>query len=1093
MKKAIKCLLATLAAIFVTASAFAQVTNSSLGGSIVDENGEPVIGAAVIATHEPSGTVYGAATNGQGRFTINGMRPGGPYSVEVSSLGYQTATYTGITLQLAETYALNATLKEESLTLGESVVIATASSKFATEKTGAVTNVNNDQLVALPNVNRSLTEVTKVSPYGGKGMSIAGSDGRTSSFTVDGASFNNNFGLSADLPGGGNPISIDAIEEMQIVVSPFDVRQTNFVGGAVNAITKSGTNTLKGTAYIYHRNENMRGDVVAGETIPTARDRDRNTTYGFTLGGPIVKNKLFFFVNFEKATTPTQITSWRPSTNGVANPDAYISRTTVADMQRVQKYVMDKYGYDVGSYDDYSGQEGDTKALARLDWNITSKHHLAVRYNYTLNRYWAPTNASSMDPRPARPVFGRLSQYAMSFSNATYSSDNVANTFSFDLNSRFNNNLSNQLLVTYSILDTRRGSPSQPFPFVDIMDGTGTTTPYMSLGYELFTWHNGYHNRSITAKDDIIYYFGYHKLTAGVAYDYQMVDNVYMRNGTGYYRYYSLDDFLNQATPELVNLTYGFNGEEAPGARVRYHKPAVYVQDEWNPTAKLKLTAGVRLETIIYDKRDVIRNNALYNLDYNGFHVDTGIWPTPKIQASPRLGFTYDVLGNGDLKLRGGTGLFTGRLPLVFFTNMPSNAGMYQNQATVWAKDGLAGTEEILNAFNGKFITDKDELLKYLNGLNPERFPTTITPDKGTGKSSVAAVDPKFNMPQIWKTSFAVDYNLPFSFPFSISAEGILNKNVNAVYIQDINQKPIAGFARLNGADNRPIFPTDYTYTGTSAYVLQNTHKGYGLIGSFQINATPVDGLNIMAAYTHTIQKELTGMPGSDASSAFTYIPTVYGPNNPALHNSEYVTPDRYYVNLTYNDKANNHYSLFYEAWRGGYNYSYMYTNDLNGDLSPYDAIYIPTENDYQQGQVKFASADDASRFFAYAKKDAYLSKNMGKYAEAYSVYSPWVHRLDFHYAHDFVVRIGNTKNVLQLNLDVNNILNMFNSNWGVSKQMNPDLNFGRILKVEGVGKDGIPVMSTPAAVSGNTEIWKYAHNIGQVWSAQIGVKYLFN
>lgn len=1093
MKKAIKCLLATMAALFVSASAFAQVTNSSLGGSVVDEIGLPVVGAAVIATHEPSGTVYGAATNSQGRFTINGMRPGGPYSVEVSSLGYQTATYTGVTLQLAETYALNATLKEESLTLGESVVIATASSKFATEKTGAATNVNNEQLVALPNVNRSITAVTKVSPYGGNGMQIAGSDGRTSSFTVDGASFNNNFGLSDALPGGGNPISIDAIEEMQIVVSPFDVRQTNFVGGAVNAITKSGTNTLKGTAYIYHRNENMRGDVAAGQTIATARDRDRNTTYGFTLGGPIVKNKLFFFVNFEKSTTPTQITTWRPSTNGVANPDAYISRTSVADMQRVKDYVASKYGYDVGSYSDYSGQEGDTKALARLDWNITSKHHLAVRYNYTLNRYWAPTNATSMDPREARPVFGRLSQYAMSFANSTYSSDNVANTFSFDLNSRFSNNLSNQLLVTYSILDTRRGSPSQPFPFVDIMDGTGTNTPYMSLGYELFTWHNGYHNRSITAKDDLTYYFGYHKLMAGVSYDYQMVDNVYMRNGTGYYRYYSLDDFLNQATPELVNLTYGYDGTEAPGARVRYHRAAMYAQDEWNPTAKLKLTAGLRLETIIYDKQDVIRNNAIYNLDYNGYHVDTGTWPTPKIQVSPRIGFTYDVLGNGDLKFRGGTGLFTGRLPLVFFTNMPSNSAMYQNQGTVWAKDGQAGTEAILNAFNGKFITDKDELLKYLNGLAPERFPTTITPDKGTVKTSFAAVDPKFKMPQMWKTTIAVDYRLPFSFPFTVTAEGIFNKNVNAAYIQDLNQMPIDGFTRLNGADNRPIFPKDYTYTKTSAYFLQNTHRGYGFIGSFQINTTPVEGLNISAAYTHTVSKELTGMPGSDASSAFTYIPSVYGPNNPVLHNSEYVTPDRYYVNLTYNDKSNNHYSVFYEAWRGGYNYSYMYTNDLNGDNSYYDAIYIPTEENYKQGQVRFASDDDASRFFAYAKKDAYLSKHMGEYAEAYSVYSPWVHRVSLHYAHDFVVRVGNTKNTLQLNFDLNNLLNLFNSNWGVSKQMNPDLNYGRILKVEGIGSDGIPVISTSPAVSADTEIWKHVLNIGQVWSAQIGVKYLFN
>ena len=1097
MKKAFKRLLAALAAILVTVSAFAQVTNSSLGGSVVDELGLPIIGAGVIATHEPSGTVYGAATNAQGRFTINGMRPGGPYSVEVSSLGYQTATYTGITLQLAETYSLNASLKEESLTLGESVVIATASSKFATEKTGAATNINNDQLVALPNVNRSITDVTKVSPYGGAGMKIAGSDGRTSSFTVDGASFNNNFGLSSALPGGGNPISIDAIEEMQVVVSPYDVRQTNFIGGAVNAITKSGTNTFKGSAYVYHRNENMRGDVAAGETIATARDRDRNTTYGFTLGGPIIKNKLFFFVNFEKATTPTQITSWRPSTDGVMDPDKNISRTTVADMERVKKYV-EGYGYNPGSYTDYSGVEGDTKALARLDWNISDKHHLAVRYNYTLNRAWTPTNASSSNCGQ-RTTFGRLSQYSMAFSNSVYSSDNVANTFSFDLNSRFSNNLSNQLLVTYSILDTRRGSPSEPFPFVDILDGTGTITPYMSVGYELFTWHNGYHNRSITAKDDVTYYFGYHKLMAGISYDYQMVDNVYMRNGTGYYRYNSLDDFLNKAAPETVALTYGYDGTEAPGARVRYHKAAIYAQDEWNPTSKLKLTAGLRLETIIYDNQDVIRNNAIYNIDYNGYHVDTGTWPTPKLQASPRIGFTYDVLGNGDLKLRGGTGLFTGRLPLVFFTNMPSNSSMYQNvtSATTRYKDGEvnAGASDlaILNAFEGKFITDKDELLKYLNSLNPEKYPLTITPDKGTVGSSFAAVDPKFKMPQVWKTSLAVDYNLPFSFPFSITAEGIFNKNVNAVYIQDLNMKPVNGFTRLNGADNRLIFPSDYTYTGTSAYFLQNTSKGYGFIGSFQINTTPVEGLNISAAYTHTISKELTGMPGSDAASAFTYIPSISGPNNPVLHNSEYVTPDRYYVNLTYNDKSNNHYSFFYEAWRGGYNYSYMYANDLNGDNYNYDAIYIPTENDVKEGQVRFASADDSNRFFAYARKDAYLSKHMGQYAEAYSVYSPWVHRLDFHYAHDFTVRVGNTKNTLQLNFDIHNLLNLFNSNWGVSKYMNPDLKSGRILKVDSIGADGIPVISTIPAVNADVEIWKPSVGIGQVWSAQIGVKYLFN
>ena len=299
MKQTIKCLFAALAAMLMSVAAFAQVTTSALGGRVVDANGEPVVGVAVIATHTPSGTVYGVTTNEAGRYTINGMRSGGPYAVEFTCLGYQTVTYTDLTLQLAETSSLNATLNEDSEMLSEAMVIGAAASKFSAEKTGAATNISSAQITSLPTVNRSITDVTRLSPYGGNGMSFAGSDGRTANFTVDGANFNNNFGLSENLPGGGNPISIDAIEELQVVISPYDVRQTNFIGGGVNAITKSGTNTFKGTAYVYHRNENMRGNQVAGVEIAGARDKDRNTTYGFTLGGPIVKDKLFFFVNFE--------------------------------------------------------------------------------------------------------------------------------------------------------------------------------------------------------------------------------------------------------------------------------------------------------------------------------------------------------------------------------------------------------------------------------------------------------------------------------------------------------------------------------------------------------------------------------------------------------------------------------------------------------------------------------------------------------------------------------------------------------------------------------------------------------------------------
>ena len=528
MKQTIKCLLCCLcAAMFTCVSAFAQVTTSALGGRVVDAKGEPVVGAAVVATHTPSGTIYGVVTNGEGRYTVNGMRTGGPYTVAISCLGYQSLTYTDVTLQLAETFALNATLEEDSEMLSEAMVIAAPASKFSAEKTGAATNISNSQITSLPTVSRSITDVTRLSPYGGNGMSFAGSDGRTANFTVDGASFNNNFGLSSNLPGGGNPISLDAIEELQVVISPYDVRQTNFIGGGVNAITKSGTNTFKGSAYVYHRNENMRGNQVAGVEIAGARDRDRSTTYGFTLGGPIVKNKLFFFVNAEYSKVPSVAVRWRArdaESGQEASNNDYLSYTTVEDMRKVSTHVKDKYGYDTGSFTDFPADESNLKILARLDLNITDKHHLALRYNYTNNTAWNGPNATSMDGG-TRSAYGRASLYSMVFANSMYSMNNLVHSVSLDLNSRLTDNLSNQFLATFSKLDDVRGTNSQEFPFIDIQDGTGTNTQYMSLGYELFTLNNGVHNNVLNIKDDLIYYAGNHKLTMGLNYEYQMADN----------------------------------------------------------------------------------------------------------------------------------------------------------------------------------------------------------------------------------------------------------------------------------------------------------------------------------------------------------------------------------------------------------------------------------------------------------------------------------------------------------------------------------------------------------------------------------------
>ena len=1097
--------------LMLSSAVMAQITTSSMAGKVTFDNadGEEVIGATIVAVHEPSGTRYTAVTNVSGRFSIQGMRTGGPYEVTVSYIGYQPKVVKGVTLQLAETYNLSVSISEDENVLTE-VVVSGRASKFAAEKTGASTNITSAQITNMPTVSRSITDFTRLSPYGGNGMSFAGADGRTANFTVDGANFNNNFGLSSNLPGGGNPISIDAIEEMQVVVSPFDVRQTNFIGGGVNAITKSGTNTFKGTAYMYHQNENLRGDAVERETINGAREKDSKTTWGMTLGGPIIKDKLFFFVNAEMVKTPTVVNRWQGAdADNPADPENYISRTTKADLKAVSDYVASKYGYDTGSYTSFPADESNYKILARIDWNITDKHHLALRYNYTKNTAWNAPNKSSMDGG-ARMADERMSKSSMSFANTMYSQDNIVHSFTFDLNSRFTDKLSNQLLATYSKLDDIRDSKSSPFPHIDITyDGNN----YMALGYELFTWNNAVHNTIWNIKDDVTYYLEKHKITAGISYEYQMADNMYMRNGTGYYRFNATDAMwengvLNPALlfnsdPEIVCLTYGYDGETEPAARVQFNKLGIYLQDDWNILDNFKLTYGLRLDGLFFNNSDLMTNQAIYDLDYNGEHIDTGAWPTSKLTVSPRLGFTWDVFGDKSLKVRGGTGLFSGRLPLVFFTNMPTNSNMVQYKG-MWNATGKNGAMKTdMSQFAGNIMTG-NTLRDYIisHNLGPE----TIKPEDGVAGSTINAVNPDFKMPQVWKSSIAVDYQIPTSFPFTATVEAIFNKTINAVCISDWSIKDVGGFARLNGADNRALYQ-NFKYTDASgkalpnAFVLDNTSKGYGWTFNATLNAQPAEWISLMAAYTHTVSKEKTGMPGSDASSAFTYIPCTQGPNYVGLHNSQYVTPDRIVASATFNDKSGNHYSLIYETWRGSFNTSYLVSNDMNGDGYQYDVVYVPTDEEVANREFRFVSDDDRDRFMDFVHSDDYLSDRQGEYAEAYSVYSPWVHRIDFSYKHDFNLNIGKTKHTLQLSLDVKNVLNLFNSSWGVAKLANLDystapsggVQYSRILKYEGVDADGYATFSTPKAINGNTSKWNPYHALGQCWYASVGIKYFFN
>ena len=1087
-------LLAVLSFLFVIPTQ-AQVTTASMSGTVMFQD-EPVIGATVLAVHEPSGTNYGTITNVDGRFSLQGMRTGGPYKVTISYVGYQSAVYSGITLQLGENYNLNVKLKESSETLDE-IVITAAKTKFNTEKTGATTNISSSQITSLPTINRSISDIARLSPYASD-MSFAGGDGRSTNFTVDGANFNNNFGLSDNLPGGGNPISMDAIEEVQVVIAPFDVRQTNFIGGGINAITKSGTNTFKGSAYTYFQNQNMRGNSIDGEDLG-ARAKESKTIYGATFGGPIIKNKLFFFANVEVEKQPQQVIKWRARTEG-EQPDEnnYISRTTLSDMQKVSDFLRDKYGYDTGSATNFPADEKNLKLLGRIDWNITNGHKLSVRYNYTKNTAWNAPNANSMDGGSGSRLYNtsRVGYQSMSFANSMYSQDNKVSSVSADLNSRFSDKISNQLLFTYTDIEDMRGTNSSPFPFIDILagkdaEGNQIMEPYMSAGYELFTYNNGVKNKITSVIDNFTYFAGDHKITAGISFEHQLASNAYMRNGTGYYRYSSLDDFLNGAAPETFAWTYGYNGVSDPKAQVTFNQIGFYAQDEWNIRPNVKLTYGIRFDDLIFDNSDLQRNDAIYDLDFGGKHIDTGKWPKSRMQISPRVGFVWDVFKDNSLKVRGGTGIFTGRLPLVFFTNMPTNSNMVQNAVVFGTKyeNGIAVSHDSrLDQLAGGMITNVDDAIKKFG------LPTTI--ENPVAGSKISGVKDNFKMPQIWKTSLAVDYQLPTSFPLSVTGEFIYNKNINAVTLENINIKDPSNWEHFNGADNRLIYPSDYTYvSGKNAVVLTNTSKGHGYTANVTVNAQPVEDLNMMLAYTHTESKEISGLPGSDPVSTWQGMLTIDGPNFATVQRSRYVVPDKVIAAINYNLPFRHKgllrktsLNLFYSGYSAS-GYSFAYTNDMNGGGINNDMMYIPKDD----SEIKFKNEADRTAFWNFVDQDSYLKNHKGEYAEAYAARAPWVHRFDLRITEDFSFKAGKTEHHFQLSLDFMNIGNMINSKWGVMKNASSS-NGCRILKYEGMDDNKTPIFSM-YKINGEypTETYSYNRIYTECWKMQVGIRYIFN
>ena len=1069
-----------------------QVTSSGMNGKITG-NKESLPGAAIVAIHVPSGSQYGTVTNSDGRFTIQGMRPGGPYTIEISFIGYSKATYTDVSLYLGEPFVLNADLKESTTEVDEIVVVGAKPSAFSTEKTGAATNVTSRELASLPTISRSLNDFTRLSPLSGGSNSFAGRDGRLNNINIDGANFNNNFGLSSkNMPGGdAEPISLDAIEEVQVNVAPFDVRQANFTGAGINAITKSGTNKFKGSAYTFYRDQSFNGMRVDGVELPAASTTSTKI-YGASVGGPIIKDKLFFFVNgeYENSTFPGM--DWLATDAGRTGTN--VSRTTAADLSSFSSLLKSKYGYETGAYENYgSFATKNHKILARIDWNINRDNKFSLRYNTVKNTNDQLINASSA-PSP-RSSYSRVGKDAMSFQNSNYGFENTVNSIAAELRTNFGEGqYSNQILGTFTHIQDKRTSNSDIFPFIDIYDGTYTATNpgnnYMSAGYELFSFNNNVLNDTYTLTDNFTSNLGNHIITAGLSYEYLTFGNSFMRYGTSYYRYKSLQSFVNDEAPIAFGTTYSLvPGVSDPVAALDFAQFSGYIQDEYNAFDNLKITYGIRMDLPQY--LNMLTNNpAVSNLTfYKGEKINLGQWPSQQILWSPRIGFNWDVFNDKSLRVRGGTGIFTGRLPFVFFTNMPTNSGMLQNTVEITKASDLA---------NLKFNADPAHHLS-----NTTLFPTTA----GTkAPGSIAGINPNFKMPQVWRNNLAADIKLPHNMMLTL--EGLYTRDINAIIQRNANLAASDPSKTYAGPDSRPIWgsTTKINSSMSEAMVLDNTDRGYSYSLTSQLTFPLIKGFNGMIAYTHSMAKDISGNPGSQAASAWSNNLSVRGQNDLDLSYSQYMTPDRVVGSLSYRIEYVKHMastiSLFYSGYNDG-NFSYRYGSDFNKDGINSDLMYIPAspgEINFEDittkvgtvTTVKHSAQKQSDAFFAYIEQDAYLSAHKGQYAERNGAKYPWYNRFDLKFLQDFYLQGAGKKHTLQLSCDILNLGNLLNSAWGVRQRQ--VVSSGSLLSLSKLDANNRPLFKM-VEVSNELPVTTFENSLStsSTWGIQLGLRYIFD
>ncbi|OQP62353.1 hypothetical protein A3860_28755 [Niastella vici] len=1067
---------------------YSQVTTSSMSGIVKSGKGEPLVGATVIARHEPTGSAFTTITRSGGFFDLQNLPPGGPYTVTITYVGYAAFKKSDIIIPLGEKYDLLTEMTDKEMT---QVIVTAAGRKAASEKTGASTNISNRLVQNIPNVSRSLTNLTRLTPQS-NGNSFAGMNNRYNNLMIDGSLFNNNFGRSGDgmIPGGAtSAISIDAVDQVQVNIAPYDVRQAGFIGSGINAVTRRGTNSWYGTVYGYYRNQDFNGAKVKETDVPNA---NRSTKiYGGSVGGPIIKDKLFFFFNYEneKRTQPGQTYVAKKS---ATDTDPNATAVLASDLDALKTYLISTYKYDPGSYEGYDFQTDNKKYLARVDWNITGKHRLTLRYTNSETNDDDMINASSVTGVSANRI--NNSRRGGSTGGMAYSGSNFKNNVKvwsgvLELNSNFNNQWANQLIASYTNNNLVR-IPNSSMPFADIMRDANNV--YISFGTDLFSYMNEIKDKAINVADNVTYTMGKHTFTGGVSYDYMTFANSFTSaGGPSYYRFNSLSDFMANKAPSVFAVAYDPTnklGIKVPEAK--FAQLGVYLQDLYTVNNKLKVTVGLRVDKPFYPY-DPPRNPALEQVtfkDPNGVdeQFDVSKWPDDKLLFSPRFGFSYDVQGNKSWVVRGGTGIFTGRIPFIWLVNQVGDDGVVRAIYQPTGADLAA-------------IRYSTSRTTYLENYNPPAVGTSI-PDQ----SSFSAAAREFKMPQVWRSNLAVDKR--FASNYTATFEAIYTKMINNVYFRNDNLGPEVG--KLGGvADNRPIFNNVKTARPVplvnQMIVMDNISKGYSLALTAQLQKSFSDKWEAGLAYTYTLAREVAIGSSDQSGSGFNTNNITFNPNKPDLGYSNYSIPHRIVANVSYRleyleKRMATTFSLFYAA-QPQERYTFRYGGDINGDGQSNDVIYIPkdpSEISFVEGAVlggkTYTAQQQSDAFFNFVNNDKYLKDHKGEYMKKYGATLPWNHTVDLRILQDFVYKSGTTKHTLQFSIDVINLLNLLNSQWGYRYSYT----YGSF---QDMGIIGVPSTFNQASPkftfdpANPAKAYQPNYSTTSTWGIQLGLRYIFN